>query len=408
MGKKYVKYNILPHNHFIAPKDEGTLWLLDGTRLQFAYRDDKTGYKTLIYYIVLDGKSKKIIGYSSSESENTEMAIRALKMACTNTKYLPREIIQDRSPAHRSEKYERIIAQGKLLGVYWRYCYSPTDNAYVERSFKILQDRFCKTIDGYLGDGIRSKDPLGKPAPEELKRNLNKKNFRTKKELEKELEKLIYDYNNSNFRINKEKRLNKEQLYRNVKIDPIHINSEIFASMFWDSKEITMHKGCIVFKIDGKTYYYNSYKTKSLVYFNQKVRVCYHLENLDVVFLFDLKTGKYIDYLERYIPRPKANIERSKEDKEYVIEESKKTRRRAKSLSDGVRKIKEDSRLQNEFLPPDIAYISSDQKTIVEGAEEKLTAKGILDNKVIERKKKNSLNDTSIDFEKIFKDMYKS
>ncbi len=407
MGMKYVKYNILPHNHFIPPKNEGTVWFLDGTRLQFAYKDKKSKYKTLIFYVVVDGKSKKILGYSSDVSENTEMAIEAVKMACCKTSILPRELVQDRSPAHRSLKYERLISQAKLLGVLWRPCYNPRDNNYVERLFGVLQERFCKTIDGYLGDGIRSKNPVGKPAPEELERQLKEKNIRTREELEKVLEKLIFDYNNSKFRIDKEEKLNREQAYRKIEVEPISINSIDFASMFWEEKEIIVSKGSIVFKVEGRNYYYNIYKKEVLTYFNQKVRVCFNPDDLSNVFLFDLKTGNYIGSLERYIPRPKARIERSEADNLYIKSESKKGRQLAHELIIGVKNIKEQSKKQNVNLPPDIAILSSMKKRVLEDSEADLTTNEILNYKNIEKKSRIVIKEELVDFEKLFKDMYK-
>jgi hypothetical protein len=116
-GQKYTNEKLLPHAHFQHPHKEGILWMMDGTRFQFPYKGGSKKFNFLTYFIVLDGCSKRIVGYSYDDSENSDMAIRAFQDACNKTNHLPTEIIADNSTAYKSKEYRRIIATAKSMGV---------------------------------------------------------------------------------------------------------------------------------------------------------------------------------------------------------------------------------------------------------------------------------------------------
>ena len=162
-GDKYTEEHLLPYLPFDSPNFEESLWLIDGTRFQFVYKTEKSKYNFLTYFIILEGKTRKVIGYSYDDSENYVMATRALEMACTCKCFLPKEIISDRSSAYKANEFARIISNLRDWGVIWRMAKHPRDNSYVERCFGVIQTVFCKYCEGYLGDGIKSKNLNGKP-----------------------------------------------------------------------------------------------------------------------------------------------------------------------------------------------------------------------------------------------------
>lgn len=149
-GLKYVENNILPYSHFDAPSTEGMLWVMDGTRFQFAYMNEKSKYNFLTYFVVMEAFNRKIIGYSCAVSENSKMVFKALASACKETNILPREILSDKSSAFKTDDLIRIQALSKTWGCNWRKIYDPRDNSYVERFFGVFQEKVCKKYDGYL------------------------------------------------------------------------------------------------------------------------------------------------------------------------------------------------------------------------------------------------------------------
>ncbi|KAB2869471.1 MAG: transposase [Bacteroidales bacterium] len=378
-GEKYVKENMMPHAHFDPPTEEGILWAMDGSKFQFAYKGGSDRYNFLTYYVVLDAFNKMIIGYSSDDSENSIMAIQAFKNACDNTKYLPTEIVSDNSPAYRTQEYVRIINKAKQLNVNWRINRSgnPRDNAYVERFFGVFQEQVCKKYDGYIGDGIKSRNINGKPSPEEIKKYLSRKNLKTKEELKNYLDEMKSDYNKSKKRIEfVRKDTFQRKLNSNKKIEPTKLSGIDYAILFFSSREVTVQKGMIVLNIGNLSNEYNIYDKKILkCYYGTKVRVRYCTSDLSTIMLFELKSDNYICTLDRYKHIPKSHIERDDEDNENLKKHIKSNKELLKEFKLKIKEVERDSAKNNENIPLELNQIISLTKEQSEKSEtDKLNA----------------------------------
>ena len=327
-GRKFVLEKMMPHAHFVPPHKEGLIWLMDGTRFQFAYKGGFDPYSFLTYYIVIDGYDKRIIGFSYADSENTKMAMEAFENACRTMQYLPTEIISDNSPAYRASDYQKMITEADRMGVNWRINLNrnPRDNSYVERVFGIIQEKYCKKYDGYVGEGIKSKNPNGSPSPEEKAKHLKNINLRTRNEVIELIKQIISEYNSS---IDRNKLMKKDEyekrLYGKRNINPIPLDLSKFAKLFWSIKEIKLQYGMISFQLDNEVHYYNIYDDNVInSYFGKVVRVRYCKENFAKVMVFALPEDKYICTLEEYQSIPKAGIERTRQQNNLLFKHSQK------------------------------------------------------------------------------------
>lgn len=197
-GKEWERQFLKPYRLREEPQANGELWQIDGSRLQFPYLDENNRVAFLVFFVVMDVHSRRIIGYSSGKSENHLVVISALRMAMENVRYLPYELVRDSGSCFKHEKYKRLEEHMAALGTSIRVHLpaAPNDKGHIERFVSTFQTVVCKGKPGYMGEGIKSKRESGRPSRDMLQEALKHKNLRTKKELELLLTSLIEEYNN--------------------------------------------------------------------------------------------------------------------------------------------------------------------------------------------------------------------
>ncbi len=409
-GQKYTNEKLLPHAHFLLPHKEGILWMMDGTRFQFPYKGGSKKFNFLTYFIVLDGCSKRIVGYSYDDSENSDMAIRAFQDACNKTNHLPTEIIADNSTAYKSKEYRRIIATAKSMGVNWRIneTNNPRDNNYVERCFGVIQESYCKKHDGYLGDGIKSRNRNGRSSSEEISKSLINKNLRTRDELINLIETIIIEYNESKQR----KALVKKdeydlQLQRKLKIEPIPLNAINYATLFWASRDLIISKGMVSFSLNKQTHNYNIYTENVIInYSGSKVKLRYNESDLSTVMLFELDSDKYICTLDRYRTLAKAGVERSKKENQMLREHSTKKKELIKSIKEKTKHVEEQSKKNWENVPPELSQFTAISKPLSEESENNLMNDELSKLQELDKFKNLNISKRKVSINEIFDDVF--
>jgi transposase InsO family protein len=409
-GNKYANENLLPHAHFILPHKEGILWMMDGTRFQFPYKGGAKKFNYLTFFIVLDGYSKKIMGYSYDDSENSTMVIEAFEKAARNTQYLPTEIVTDNSTAYRSKEFIRIIATAKSMGVNWRTnkTNNPRDSHYVERCFGVIQEKYCKKHDGYLGDGIKSRNRNGRISPEETAKNLKNKNLRTRDELVKLIETIINEYNESRHREALIKKDEYElQLQEKRKIDSIPLNPINYATLFWSSRELIVNMGMVSFTMNKETYNFNIYDEEIIRnYHGNKVKVRYNESDLTKVMLFELNSDKYICTLNQSPNIPKAGAERSGIENQMLREHSSKKKELIKRIKERNKQVEEQSRKNWENVPPELSQFSAISKPLSEESENNLMDDELSKLQELEKFKSLNMSKRKVSINDIFDDIF--
>lgn len=138
-------------------------WQMDGWTLPFWVN----GYKRYVIVLVRDAHSKKIIGSSVGESENTSVILAALRKAIINTGCLPFEILTDNHSFNKTKEAEFFKAGIEAIGTTYTITHSPTHKSIIERYNRHL-DTLCKEYYGYVGQGIKSKNIDARPKQELL------------------------------------------------------------------------------------------------------------------------------------------------------------------------------------------------------------------------------------------------
>jgi len=390
-GIKYAEGHLFPHAYFSSPDKPGQLWALDGTRCQFIYKTEKKNWNFLYMFVVMDVMSKKVVGYSFAQSENTKAVLNAFEMACERTMYLPKHIIHDNSSALNSKEMTIFKVKTNLMGVNWRAIKvgNSRDNGVVERFFGVFQESYCKPIDGYLGDGVTSNNINGKPSPEELMKATNSKISRTKDELIDLLSSLISKYNTRVYNRNKRRFGEDYNSDYAKKLNRIHI-----IQFFWDYKEITVQKSTIIFQIENEQYIYIVYDENFMVsYRNKKVLVRYNRKSLDEIYLFNMKE-KYIRKVKRFNPIPKIPEYRSVEDNRRLAIHNKRINLLKEKMKSRYEDIISETDMYINNLPLEISAFTHSLKREKEMAEDEYFEKMISQGKNKENKeKKDSYKD---------------
>ena len=162
--------NIKPYAKIIHAIHAGSQWQIDGWDLPFyyqgQYKGKLTSYLKLVLVAVRDYHSKKIVGYSIGESENTQTILDALQDAVKSTGFLPFEIVSDNHSFNKTSEADYFKEAINTYGVTWTVSSDPKRKAIAERYFRHLGELHCKEFPGYIGQGIKSKEKSGRPSQE--------------------------------------------------------------------------------------------------------------------------------------------------------------------------------------------------------------------------------------------------
>lgn len=192
IGNSYTKKNRRPtlKRSFSFPGDE---YQADGSKLQFVCVDHIGKIVKLVFYVVLDAYSRKVVGFSVDRSENAQMVRNAFKMSFLTERFLPAKIVVDNGPSYRDKDFQKFIKTLQHYGVEWRFCHKdyPQEKAEVESFFSVFQKVICTKYPFYIGEGIKSKNRYGNPATD-----LNKDYQKKKRQLplENDLKISLFNY----------------------------------------------------------------------------------------------------------------------------------------------------------------------------------------------------------------------
>ena len=308
-GKEWAERNFNPYKLRNVPDYNGTLWQLDGTRIQIPFFNKKKKKEDFLYiFVVMDVHSRKIIGHALDYTENKSLIIESLKNAVKNTGYLPREILRDNGSSFSSKEYKFLEEQIKFLGTYCRShaVGMPRDKAQVERFFGTFQTTVLKYIDGYMGEGITSSKERERPNNETLKESRKITNLRTKEKLTDIINESIHNYNH--VRIH-EDRPSPEGYFLSANLDSAahKISDHEFALMFWDRDIVKVKNSMIILTSGNRSQYKHPYEIQDLNLRYKinltEVIVCYKKSDRSIIkiydqnekWLSDLKLSKHTD-----------------------------------------------------------------------------------------------------------------
>jgi hypothetical protein len=315
----------------------GDVWMADGHTLDFqCYRGKKKkankqrdfGRPTLIAW--LDLKSRMVVGYTLSWTENTEAVAIALKRAIE--KYgVPKKIYTDNGKAFKNkilkgtEELEGLYAS---LGIEVTHARPYNAQAKeIERYFRDLKENFSKMFGTYLGGNIVER-------PEHMKTfaqiKMAKGALLEEEHVEMELAKYI-DYKNHLFY--EIRRAGGMKAHRGRGMEnrtPLEVFNEEYPVenrvMLSDEKlrRLFLYEEMKTVQQNGITFMGNTYEHEALYYHQtERVRIKYDPHNLSELYVY-LDTGEFLCKARKLVPVGfnditgiKINNYRKKKIKEY-------------------------------------------------------------------------------------------
>ncbi|WP_295714184.1 hypothetical protein [Mucilaginibacter sp.] len=262
-------------------------WQVDGWNLPFYFKNDNGYLNKLTLIAIRDAYSRKIIGYSISQSENRISILEAFQDAVANTGCLPFEIVVDNHSFNKTKEAEHFISEIGKIGVTWTVTENPQHKSIAERYFKNLGEQFCKDHYGYIGQGIKTKDKNGRSSDELIQKYATKAGkILSENEIKLIGMSVVQQFNDTTLSGFK---LSPNLLYSQSE-KPVRFEIDLFERLriFTKKAEYKISRGQINITIAGIKYEYQVDAATFKNYNGKKVAVRY--DTPDLIYLFDLKT----------------------------------------------------------------------------------------------------------------------
>jgi len=299
-GEVYSRINSLPKLTREWAEGPGEQFQGDFYKTQFVCRDQNGRVIRLWLYCVIDVFSKKIVGFTFGETLEIKLAIDAFRMAFTESRYLPEEILVDRDVLYRKIEFKRFRNFINELGVIITKCppKHPTWRPEIESFFASFQKLFSGKK-WYIGEGVKSKNKSGNPAPEYIDFIKKKQHLMiTSQQMKIELKKNIQTYN-STPRQKKDIRAPDDYFRLFVSARTNKLEQETLPLLFWSSRKLLIKDDArIDLSYKGEIHTYQIIESETLwMHKNNYVRVSFNPEDLSHVFIFTL-TREFISKIE--------------------------------------------------------------------------------------------------------------
>ena len=315
----------------------GDQWQMDGWDIPIYCKKYLDNGKIEYYvkynlFAVLDAHSRKIVGYSIAESENTQSILKGIEIAVKETLTLPYEIVADNHSFNKTKEAGNIKEEMEKLGVTWTIDSNPRRKAIMERAFKTLGEKFFKKEYGYIGQGIKSKEKGGITQQELRDIYTRPDNFLTFDQVVEITNHVIYLYNSCRI---KKLQDSPNNLYERSE-QPNAIKVDIFQrlKLFTLKGEYKISHGQININRGAHKYEYQLQAEYAGQYNNQIVTVRY--ADYDTIYLYDLKTDSPICSVNQKFAIHGAKANQTEKDKELLF----KNKGRMKGINTGIRNKK--------------------------------------------------------------------
>lgn len=320
---QYYSRVVAPITRRKGIRHSGDLYYGDGSPLQlFCWNREQTAKIRLNLFVVMDVASGKIVGMDLAESEDRYNVMSALKMAFDLEKIAPFEYKYDNASATKTEEYialkEAMLLKGCLFTPTTKG--NPKEKAQVERFFNTFQTKYQRMIDGFIGEGIKSKRDNGRISPDFLKKAQSKDNLYTYESACKIVAQLVSIYNADKRR---SKPSPNDMFAKSPKTTAVKLDTTDIALLFWSHKTIKVSKSEIVTTIRHNDYIFDVFDhATALKLAGKQVKMYYDENDLSSVQLFDLE-GKYVCECRQKVRVHEGAAGRTKENTLTLIKQAK-------------------------------------------------------------------------------------
>ncbi len=353
----------LPSASLINAQFTNQQWQLDGMTMPF-WGPPKFKRYTLVR--IVDSCSKKVIGWSFGESENSVLIIEAIRDAVNTTGCLPFEVLTDNHSFNQTGEAKYLQGLFEAKGSQWTVTQNPQYKAIIERYNQHL-DKYYKDYFGYLGQGIRSKGIEAHPKPELIDKYC--KQFIEANEQKAITLRVIEKYNSTPLSCGK----SPNQLYNDHPC-PHPITADIFerAQLLISQTEkkivkgqVTFLKGIIKHEFQLPSALYQQYNDKTVIVRYESLNEC--------IDIFDKATGEGIDCL---YPKQKIHNAKANQNSDDIDKLNKHTGR-LKGIKSKASKQVEAITAKAHLIDPE-AYIRINRLTTPKNVIAELEQEGLL------------------------------
>ncbi|WP_423127546.1 Mu transposase C-terminal domain-containing protein [Gaoshiqia sp. Z1-71] len=327
-GKQRFDKETRPYFPRITALNAGSLYQMDGTPIQIFCWNHESKWKTegkrkirLNLFAIRDAYSGKITGFDLSETEDRFNIIEALKMSVNTHGHLPAELVHDNFSASSTDEFKAIKEFMENKGVVVRAAKvgNAQDKGEVERFFGTFQSRFQRLIDGYIGEGIRSKRENGRISEEFITRFNKENGLYGYDEMMKIIAELVAIYNNSEIN-EKYGDSTPNQLYaQSEKPYTKQVDNLDYVQMFWLPKEVTVRKSMIINEVRKSKRFYEIWDNDLKLRLNgQKVRIFYDSDDASDIHVFTLD-GDFVCTCSQHPQIHEAFVDQQEGEKERMM-----------------------------------------------------------------------------------------
>jgi hypothetical protein len=355
---EYWKKEIKPFTRREKPNYAFDLWYADGSPIQItSWNKNHTKVTRLNLFIVIDVKSLKIVGFDVSEQEDRYNWFAALKMAVSLSQAAPFELMYDNASATKTNEFKTIKNDFLIRGTQFSNTTKaePQQKADVERTIQTLQS-FMRMIDGFIGEGIRSKRENGRIDAEHLSKIAKKNGFYSYESMVLIITDLISIYNSKQ----KRGRRSPNQIFTDSeKPNAVKLNAADIAMLFWHHKILKVRRSEITFEIRKNPYYYNIYNHElALQLDGTEVKVYYDENDLSKIHIFKLN-NEYLGEIKQKVKIVSAKANQTENDVLEIIKQTKHHENKAKVAKQITKSIIEKGMMDDEegFLQQSNPYI---------------------------------------------------
>lgn len=238
--------------HFDKPLYANDLWEIDGTPIQIkCWNKTRTEEIRLELTAIIDAHSGYIVGYDLSVKEDFISWKRAIKMAIDNTRSIPCEMRHDNHGLTKMPDFKYLKSKIVDAGCFFNATkpLSANEKSFIERWFETFQNVYQREVNGFIGEGIKSRNPNARIDPEYYSK------FKyTYDEMQTVISTKIKEYNENT----REGKTSPEELYKtSKKPNSFKVDEIAIPLMFWNYKEILVRKGEVKITIQKIEYRYH-------------------------------------------------------------------------------------------------------------------------------------------------------
>jgi hypothetical protein len=291
---------------------------------------DEDGKKTvmqLICVIVMDARTKAVLGMAVGETEHSQLILQAIKDYLIRARgCAPREIVMDGHTAFQSKALARFREEMTKCGVKLTFTNRNPNRNPMERAFRHFQDKVLGHTFAFIGASIRSKGKNALPNKQVLITVKSKNYLKSKEEMTKLLYWLFRQVYNQQCLNSFGHTPNAQFSFEDWSIQH-EFNQHKIARMLFESHKATITGSGIIISKDSTTYIYSDRTPEVAEKANGLLCEVYiDPEYRDIAYLINEENGTRLFTMKLHAEIPSAEFDRTERDYEFLKHYCKDTR----------------------------------------------------------------------------------